>query len=260
MSTTFDQATHLIARDDVEFLVQLDASWSIGRGVYGGLLSALLLKAFDQRASLGRPRSLTVQFCAPATPGPARVQARVARQGTRTQMLVGSIHDQHGLVAQALATFGLSRADERVKTAEPAPSVAPPEALAPPPASPLMPTFTQHLDYRPGLGAMPYTGAEQGRLGGWIRWRESRAHDFVGLCAMLDAWPPAVLPLYDKPIKAATAELTYHFLCDQLPAEDWLLFEATCPSLAAGYAQEQACLWSRQGRLLARAYQLVTLG
>ncbi|MCA9794105.1 MAG: thioesterase family protein [Candidatus Eremiobacteraeota bacterium] len=260
MATTFEQATRLQAKDDIEFLVHLDPDWSIGRGVYGGLLAALLLKAFEERASLGRPRSLTVQYCAPATPGPARLQARLARQGTRTQMLVGSIEDQHGLVAQALATFGLSRTDERILDPTPPPAVAPPERLEPPPASPIMPTFTQHLDYRLCLGAMPYSGADQGLLGGWIRWREPRPHDFVGLAALLDAWPPAVLPLYDKPIKAATAELTYHFLSDELPQDDWLLFEATCPSLAAGYAEEQASLWSRRGKLLARAYQLVTIG
>ncbi|MGA1213632.1 MAG: hypothetical protein ACO3ZZ_07860, partial [Solirubrobacterales bacterium] len=81
--------------------------------------------------------------------------------------------------------------------------------------------------------------------------------------AILDVWFPAPYVLLDGPTPAPTLEYTVHFP-RRLPPEgleepDWMLVHLHAPESTEGHFTEDAELWSRDGRLIARSRQMALL-
>src|SRR2546423_14143284 len=76
------------------------------------------------------------------------------------------------LVALALAAFSGPFPGEDFSTAR-MPQVPEPEAIEPVELTGA-PPFTQNFDYRFGVSAPPFSGAEEALSGGWLRLREPR--------------------------------------------------------------------------------------
>lgn len=254
---------------------ELTEDWYQGRGVFGGVQAALLLRAMEaliEQQSPGRPpRTLTVRCLAPATAGRARVEAQVDRAGGRVTHLSATLRrapteggaDPEGdLIATATATFALPRESALTHPAEPAPPAPPPEEVREVPVDmPLMPRFTRHLSFRFCLGSPPYARAVTPELGGWFDLRAPTPLDFPTLAALLDAWPPAHFASLRSPMTAASVEFSYHFLVsDLLVVERPFLFLGRSLSVVDGYSEERGWLWDRGGRAVAVARQLVALG
>ena len=246
----------------------IPTTWQQGRAAFGGLVAAMLYERMSthvaQDASL---RSLTISFVAPAEPGTVETHTDILRAGRSVTQVEGRLRQGDSVVVAALASFGTPRESSIEVASEQAPAMAAPEnALELPYIEGLVPEFTQHFDYRIAEGDLPFTGSSNNKFGGWVRFRQpddaSGAQVTIShLLALIDAWPPAVLPMLKQPAPASSLTWTVEFI-EPLPAQTdrcWWQYLADVEQASDGYGVVQAKLWSAEGHLVAYTRQTVTV-
>src|SRR6266545_3402705 len=99
------------------------------------------------------------------------------------------------------------------------------------------------------------TGSPSGRLEmrGWVRFRDGRGADPLGLLQMVDALPPASFELGIQ-AWAPTVELTVYVR--GLPAPGWLACVVRGQLWQDGWFDEEAEVWDAGGHLVAQSRQL----
>ena len=257
----FDNLMHA-ARDG---RVELSPEWGQGRATFGGLLAAMAHEAMRGKLVDERPlRSLAISFVGPAAPDQVvEVSAEVLRQGKAVTQVESRIHQGGKTVMVALGSFGSGRESVVSVDQEPAPEAKDPDAARPmPEIQGVTPDFLRHYDLRFCLGGFPFTGSSERTMGGWMRFREApEAITHSHLVALVDTWPPAVLPHLSKPAPASTLSWTME-LVHPMPAigpSDWLLYRATIDQARDGYGLTRAGIWTASGKLVARSQQTVTV-
>lgn len=245
--------------------VTITPDWMQGRAAFGGLTGAIVHQAMSQKLVDERPlRSLSVSFIGPAAADtPISVSSEVLRQGKAVTQVESRLHQGSDTVVAALASFGSSRESAVTVPAEPAPEAADPESSKPmPQIDGVTPEFLRHFDLRFCIGGFPFTGSSDRVMGGWMRFREPpQAITESHLVALIDTWPPAILPHLSQPAPASTLNWTME-LVDPLPTvapDDWLLYRATVDQAQGGYGLAQAGIWTRSGELVALSRQTVTV-
>ena len=243
--------------------------WYQGRGVYGGLSAAVILHAMQQMEPNRSPRTFTLHCPKPVLNKPTIVKTEIEYRGGKVTHLSGRLlqkgeDDTYTMVAFASASFGEARSFNRNYPAEVAPQAPRPhEVVEVPKESPIMPAFCKHFTYRFCLDALPYTGDKIAALGGWIDLREDYVLSFPYIATLLDAWPPAVFSTLKAPLRAASIDFTYHFLCNEqqlVSLEKPFLYRGKQFSLADGYAEERNWLWDAKGLPVGTARQLYAIG
>lgn len=267
MSVTFEDTTQFRRFGPGSYLGRFDESWYQGRGVYGGVVAAAFVRCLQDTVAEPRRklRSLTVHFAAPARCGDVNVTTRLEREGSLVSHLSSRMQIGNDTVAIATATCAGARVSEPSQAIQlnprPAPDVAAFDNVAPV-ESLLLPTFTQHFEYRFATGHAPFSAADRAHFGGWIRPRWAAPLDEALIVAMLDAFPPVVLAASDRPRPAASVDMTTHFY--HLPprqsagAPPYLLLAETNWA-DDGYAEEKAGLYTADGTLIAECHQLVAV-
>lgn len=239
--------------------------WGQGRATYGGLVAAMLLARAealvdDPARSL---RTANVVFVGPVSPGPATIEGEVLRAGSSASTVAARITQAGEVRATLIGVFGQARDTSIVVPAQhPAPALpAPEEVDAVPYVEGLMPEFFQHVELRFATGAPPFTGADAGAFGGWMRFREPpQAFGDRELVALTDAWPPAVAPLLSGPAPMSTLSWTIDLVgepvgaCD--PAAQWQ-YDVRTLVADGGYAQSSARVWDASGQLRALSRQTI---
>jgi acyl-CoA thioesterase len=241
------------------FRSEISPNWSVQRGPNGGYLAALMLRALQMAAGEGlAPRSLTLHYLAPPDTGPCEVAITVERAGRTISTLSARLTQGGRLCVLALAVFSRPRAGLEIA------EVRMPDAPAPEGATPVPPGagpgFWSNYEVRMAFGAAPFSGSEDMRSGGWLRPREPRKADALFLAALTDAWFPQIFTRLTAPIPAPTIDLTIHFrahlpLANARP-DDWYLLTVSTRLATEGFFEEDAEVWSRDGRLLAQSRQL----
>lgn len=262
--TAFDRALDWERTEDRTYRGSIDDSWVQGRGVFGGMVLALFERGFARSHGHGsaRPlRSITCSFCAPMLNDVCTLRIRVLREGGSVSFLDGTLHGDGEIIAHASAVYAAPRRLPVSWVEVPPPEVQPPAAIPELPADlPGLPAFSRHVEYRYGLGGIPFTGGETALTGGWSRLREERFVDVPWVLATLDAWPPPGFVRLDRPAAAATLCISCELSprVADLPAEGHrhTLFASESAFAADGYCHEKAHLWSESGELLARATQV----
>ncbi|WP_035480683.1 thioesterase family protein [Gallaecimonas xiamenensis] len=243
--------------------LQIPEGWSQGRATFGGLVAAMLYEKLASKAAQGSLRSLSFSFVGPAVPGKVEMTASILRAGRSVTQVEGRAWQGESVVLAAQASFGEGRASSVVVSPAAAPAFPAPEQCQPMPKVPgVIPEFTQFFDYRIAAGALPFSGASSTQLGGWVRFHEAPEAVTVGhLLALIDAWPPAVLPMLAAPAPASSLTWTLEFI-EPLPAlsgQHWWQYLAEVEQAGDGYAVTQARLWDAEGRLVALSRQTVTV-
>lgn len=238
--------------------------WFQGRGAYGGMLGGALLRSMMRELNepARAPRSLTVHFCAPVTEGEASISVRIERAGRQVSHLSARLEQSGQVACLASATFATSRDTPLVYTDARPPRVPPPFDVPPVPEG-VLPTFGAQFDYRWCVGAAPYSGAQEARVGGWIRPRVPTPLDAPLVVALLDAFPPASFARVQGFCNGATMDFTAHFYAP-LPLahaspEAFYLRTGQSRHAAHGYADDLAELWSEDGQLLAQLRQMAAV-
>ncbi|MFK7989892.1 MAG: acyl-CoA thioesterase [Sandaracinaceae bacterium] len=259
--SAFDRARAFrrVADDRTEGTLSED--WFQGRGVYGGLLSALLLDALTPLFEEQALRTLHVSFLAPALAGEASVGTEVERAGRSIGTGLARLTVGDTPVARATATFAKPRRSTASELRTPGPALPAPSALPDGPEALYVPAFCQHLEFRQAVGPAPFSGSDVAHLGGWCRFREPPALEVAMLVALADAWPPAALTLSSRWRAAASVDLTFQMLgpLPEVAHDAFWGFEARASVVEGGYADETATLFTRNGTAVASIRQFVAL-
>lgn len=251
------------------FATRIEPPWFQGKGAYGGLLCAGIVRAMMSVVNnpRRRPRTLHVHFCAPAKAGALALDVVVERAGTGISTLSARATQNGAAVCVASATFAepRPRTDDNLRYVKLTMPDAPrcDDAPVAPKDIPLLPAFTQFFDYRFCLGDAPYSSSTRPLIGGWLRFHEPLVVDAPALAALVDAYPPALLPMLSEPRGASSVDLTMEFLVDtphaSLLPEQHVLVVQTSRVGDGGITDERCELWCEDGTLLATGRQLVAL-
>jgi acyl-CoA thioesterase len=273
--TDFSTALHLTPIGDLRWAADLPADWAQGRTTFGGLIGALAARAATLVLGAQRPlRTLDVAFIAPLPPGPAEVDVEVLGAGKTVTQLVVSFRSAGVLAARVHVVAGTARVSAlRVDTGPTAMVDGDPaeQGIELPFVPGVMPDFGQHIEYRWCSEAFPFTGGgpETARCDGWARHR-SAVHGLEAQVALLDAWPPVILPMATGPVPASTVRWAIHLAAPEEPApavpagpgadagREWVWYEARTVQCADGYATAYASMFSA-GRLVAWSEQLIAV-
>lgn len=250
--------------------VTIPEAWGQGRATFGGLVGGVLavhaLRTVE--ADEITVRALTVNFMAPVTPGPARLTTEVLRQGRSATQLESRLLqvDEEGresVRALALMTLGAER-DSSVELAPAGPDSELPAASHVPsiPFVPgKMPDFIAHLELKLAHGTGPYTGAPDGDMKGYLRFREAPASfGLAHLVTLIDAWPLAPVQMLKAPAPGSTMTWTMEFLApvDVSPESFWR-YDVTTDAAHHGYGHTHARLFDEGGRCVAVSRQTVAI-
>ena len=249
--------------------VTIPAEWAQGRACFGGLMAALVYEAMHAKVAPGRPvRSLAITFVGPAEPGvPVSFEVEPLREGKAVSSLLGRAVQNGQVVTLVQGSFGAGR-DSVVQV--PGLPVVPMKSLAE--ATPelpyikgVTPEFIRHLAMRWSMGGLPYSNTPSREMGGWVRLRGddvveetvTEAH----LLALVDAWPPALMPHLSRPAAGSTLTWTIEFVqpVASLTTLDWCQYCAKIEHARDGYGHVSAALWNGAGDLLAISRQTVTV-
>lgn len=264
MASEFDAHTAVQETAPGIFETDLRPGWTVGGGLNGGYLLAVLGNAV-RAAAPGKPDPVAVSahYLSAATPGAATVSTRLVRSGGSVATLAAELSQGGVPRVTVLATYGdlAAQPDDVRTTAEPPDlpaledcprSVPPPEFLA---AVPLLERFDLRLD--PScVGWVFGQPSGRGLLQGWLRLADGREPDPIMLLNVVDAFPPVTFDL-GRPGWAPTVELTAHIRA--IPAPGWLRVKVTTSNVAGGMFEEDCDVWDSADRLVAQSRQLAML-
>lgn len=238
--------------------IVIPEGWRQGRGTYGGLVVASMIRAIDQRvADPARPvRSVTAELPAPVLHGEAELAVDILRAGSSVTTARCALIQSGEIKAHAVAIAAGARRDAPTWQ-ELAPPAAPPwSSITPAPAGGMFPEFAQHYEYRPVAG-LPLAGGRPEVIG-WIRARHPGARrDAAYVAAVIDAWFPGALVRLPAMRPMATIAYTLDILGSLAPLADDapLLYRARAPVATDGYFVETRELWTGDGQLIALNHQ-----
>jgi acyl-CoA thioesterase len=244
--------------------------WGQGRATYGGLVAGLLVARAEalREDATRRLRSASATFAGPVGPGPTELDASVLRAGSSaTQVHVRLLQDGE-VRAVLLATFAGDRASGIAVDAgprNPRPVLPAPDAVERLPHVPgVTPEFFGRVDLRYAAGAPPFSGAAQPDFGGWMRFAQApAAFGDRELVTLADAWPPAIIPLLDRPAGMSSVAWTFEPVAGPPSGGDapdaYWQYDVRTHAAAAGYAQTTARIWDDAGRLRALSHQTIAV-
>ncbi|MGE7957555.1 acyl-CoA thioesterase [Pseudomonas sp. NPDC089530] len=247
--------------------LSIPTDWAQGRACFGGMVAALQYEAMRAKVPADRPvRSLAITFVGPVVPEVAvSFEVEVLREGKAVSQVLGRAMQNGQVVTLVQGSFGASRPSEVTVAAEEAPAMKHwDECQELPYVKDVLPEFMRHLAMRWSIGGMPFTGNKSRDMGGWVRLRGdvkeeplTEAH----ILALVDAWPPALLPHLSRPAPGSTLTWTIEFVQPllELNTLDWCKYRVNIEHARDGYGHAAAALWSADGRLIALSRQTVTI-
>ena len=251
-----------LAETNTEFVIHEE--WGQGRSIFGGLTAALVITHIEAQVDLtGRDlRTVNIHFCgATKADTPCQLRHTVLSYGKSVVQIEGQLL-QHGEVkTQIVACYTLPRnssiaVDLPPKSfplaAEDAPKLAFEKGK--------LPDFVQYFDLRYTHNNMPYSGSKDSLISGWMRFANPREQlDNSGILALIDAWPPAVLPMLTKraPSSTITWNLEFMYPRPTLAIEDLLFYECSAIEADQGYAHTEGKIYHPNGQLLVLTRQMI---
>jgi acyl-coenzyme A thioesterase PaaI-like protein len=266
---TLEQALTLTPDGDGQLSADLHGDFSNGlitgppeAGVpFGGLIAALTASAMGQGLAISAPlRTLSVQYMAAARFGQTLAFApRILRAGRGATFAQVDVRQGDRLTNHATATFGDDTPGTRL-----APLNAPPPldvlATGGDLRGPLSPRFSRHVEYRfDGTARILQPDPARPAIERvWMRLRDGRPLDALGLCFLLDAIYPQAWTVLERPAGMATVDLRYDILTDPTPGtcpDGWAFFEFRMIDFGLGWTVDDAIAWGLDGTPLALSRQ-----
>ncbi len=261
--SSFSDATAVYRQEDGSYEATVEGKWWVFRGPHGGYLTALILRALLEAVDdpTRAPRSFTTHFVSPPQEGPIEIVPTIERSGRSITYASARLMQNGRTMATSLAAFSTPWTGGMSYDYAGPPAVPLPDACTTVPrSSPLLPTFVQNFDMRWGIGPMPYSGADEATVGGWLRFADAEVVDAPAAACLLDVWAPAILPRATEPLVAPTIDITMHFRSPlpvpQADADDFYLFRLTSRLGRDGFFEEDGDLWTAEGTLIAQCRQL----
>lgn len=251
-----------VTPQDGSYAADLSEGWSVGGGLNGGYLLAVIGNAVRHTLpDKPDPIAVSAYYLSASAPGAATVAVDVRRDGGSVATAAADLSQGGVARITTLATFGdLGRLGDDVRTTAEEPPMPPPDecvpnTMAPPEVraiAPLMDRFDMrfHPDH---IGWAVGEPSGNGVLSAWFRLVDAREPDPISLLMVVDALPPVTFDL-GMPGWAPTLELTVHVRAR--PAPGWLKVRHATRNLAGGMFEEDCEVWDSAGRLVAQSRQL----
>lgn len=249
-----------------EFTTQIPDGWQQGRGAFGGVVLANLVRAVRscEPEAERTLRSLSAELVGPVLPGPARIRVEMLRRGSGVSTMSARLLQGEELLAHAVMVLGKTRGGVTSwnRLTPPGP---PPSAQVPPlrEAPLLAARFAQHVDFRPTTPP-PFQADTQRvpKTSGWLRLRRPGAvMTEADLVALADGWWPCALSMEQAPRPVATLTFTFELLADPGPLDPQapVFHRAEAITSQDGYSLELRELWSESGALLTLNQQTIAI-
>lgn len=255
----FELDTAVRGNGEGAYLCDIRPDWWVVTGPNGGYIAAMIVRALEDHLPSDPPRplkSLTIHYLRAPREGPAQITVETERAGRSVTFASIRLEQADRVCAQGRAVLALDR--DGFELAPPAPPSGPgPDELESILATDETPPFGRQFEFRPAIGAAPFSGAEEALTGGWIRLRErGRELDAALITALCDSWYPAVFATTSAPLAVPTLDLTVHLRAPLPRPDEWVLGLYRTLGARGGTLDEDATLWSRDGELLAQSRQL----
>lgn len=248
--------------------VDIPSGWLQGRTVFGGLIAGLLIqKALSVVQDTAKQLlSCNVTFVGPVQEGQAKLTAEILRQGKSVTTLEVRLWQEDAVQSILVASLGSARESRiHVHNLPQVPDYPSPEQLDKTAyIEGLMPQCLQQFELCWAEGSYPMAGSKLPDFGGWSRFaphrHDNREMQLADLFALMDVWPPGVLPMFKTPAPASSLswQITYlHPIANQV--QDWFKYKVVTEFAEHGYSTEYAYLWDRENRLIAVLRQTVAV-
>lgn len=244
----------------VTFTVTKD--WLQGKAIFGGILTAMAHESLSSLVATERtPRTITTTFLSRVSPGTVEVRTELLRDGRQLSLAEARIYQSGELCAVVSEVFGGSRSSTLRVAPPQRPERRGPECIEPLPYVPgVIPEFTKNFAYHFTDGSFPFSGYIEGVIGGWCQHKTTATRGVSGMLGLIDAWPPSVLPMAERPVPASSITWTVHLV--ETPAtlpEGWCWFRAETVQSEGGFATSLGYFYLPDGRLGAWSEQLVAV-
>ena len=239
------------------------AYWNMA-GPYGGFVAAVIMQALLVREDrLGDPLGLTVNFAGPLVEGPFEIEVRTPRSSRTTQHCYVEIRQGDDPATQVAVTATAVFAIRREVWSRP-------EAAAPKvPRAAEVPTISG----RPGVRwpemyefrfvrGVPLQGErDDSHSVYWIKDKPDRPLDYPALASICDSAFPRIFVIRPQLTPVATVSMNSYFhgsAADLAAIGTQSVLIDTCANVFnQGFSDQQASVWSEDGRLLASTQQVV---
>jgi acyl-CoA thioesterase len=238
------------------------ADWMQGRSVFGGLQSALALRAMRAFVPAEVPlRALQTTFIAPVS-GAVTLEARVLRTGKSVVQAEARFVEGGQTSAIVIGIFGRARAS-RVEVVPQPPSFTPLESPIDSGFVPgVTPSFIQHFKMRWLSGTLPFTGSRVApRATIEVGIDDAGPANEAHVVAIADAIPPLALSMLTEPAPGSSATWTLEMLTDRFDGfalAGWRL-HAELRAGRDGYTSQYAMVCAPGGHAVALSQQIMTV-
>ena len=234
--------------------------WMQGRSIFGGLQTALGLKAMRSVVPPSVPvRSLQTTFVAPPSSSMVMTEATVLRRGksaTHAQALLLDANHPLEVLAVIMGVFGAARPSALSLQPE-QPALESAKAIPFRYVEGVTPTFTQHFDATWLKGAPPFTGTDETSAIMSLAMPSETECTEAHVVALADFVPPLALSMLDKPAPGSSMTWMLDFLhhdFSELRLADWRV-DAELVAGRDGYTSQSVMLWGPGGLPVARSHQ-----
>lgn len=241
---------------DGQFQWQVPTGWTQGRGAFGGLVIAALVRSVEMAANSEERavRTVDAHLVGPVVAGPADISVEALRIGNNVSSFAARLKQGGEVLAHAVLITGKVRSTEFDRQDMATPELPPwGEAMVLPIGPPLGPEFAGHFEFR-STGNLPFSASAQATSSGWVRpLNPGRARDAAYVAAQADAWWPAILARLSTPRPTATLSFNLQIVEDPAKLDPALPLFHRARALAGlgGYIAEQRELWTAEGKLVA---------
>lgn len=258
----YSDVLRTLRRENGQWAATVPEDWLQGRSVFGGLQTALAVRAMRELVPSAVPlRTVQTTFMAPVPAGRVTLEARVLRTGKSAIHAEARLVDGGQCLCLVVGVFGAARAStiQRVPAQAPVDAPAPIEVKFVPGVTP---SFTQHCPMRWLRGTPPFTGTavadhviEVDLVDGGAT--ASEAH-VIGIA---DIVPPVALSWLSQVAMGSSMTWTLEFLgapFAHLPLSRWRI-DSTLVAARDGYTSQSVMVWGPGGEPVALSRQAMVV-
>lgn len=253
----YSQVLDSVRQQDGGWTAAIPEDWLQGRSAFGGLQSALALRAMRDLVPRGVPlRTLQTTFMAPVPAGAIRLQVQVLRAGKSATHVEARLMDQGQTLCIVIGVFGTSR-PSAVRLSPAQPAVACDKPVVFPFIPGITPSFTQHFAVRWLRGGLPFSGSTSPQNVVEIGLRDEGVASEEHVLAIADFIPPIALSMLKQPVAGSSMTWMIEFLGDHvdgLPLQGWRM-DGELSAAQDGYTSQTGMLWGPDGRAVALSRQ-----
>lgn len=232
-------------------------------GPFGGSTAATLLHAVMSQPDVhGEPISLTINYAGPLKEGDFEIAVKADRTNRSNQHWT-IIQTQGEEIVTTGSAVTAVRKDTWTDDEAPMPSGPEPESIEQAEPFPGI-NWVSSYDLRFVEGAIPAVEgneSETSRTTFWVRDNPPRPADFYSLASKTDSLFPRVFLRKGTYLPAGTVTITIQFLTDSEElnglGDDFALATGYARRFGRSYYDQTSEIWSRNGKLLAVAHQMV---